>query len=178
MPNPLEILKKMGSWASTPMVDEESIAPIQDAIDSPSLDRSPGMARLQGFGAGAIEGLRGMTSPMNLAMSAIPALGALRGAGRVAKAAGPTLDLVEPSVIKQVAPAMDDVDSLIGDMQRNLARVPNRRPPMETLGEQAAEFTPRGGEGIYNVARQHGSGAQHMDPHQMLMMRGMGGRGR
>lgn len=185
MPNPLELLKKAGTWATTPLVKPQMVQPAQDAIDSPSLDRSPGMARLQGFGAGALGGLAGMTSPMDIAgMAAGPALGALKNLGRGAQAASrmaPTLDVVEPNVVRQVAPALDDVDSLIGDMRRNLARVPNSRaqaPHMETLGERAAEFTPVGGEGMYNAGRSMNQGSDAMESLYQHLMRTMGGRGR
>lgn len=178
MPGPFDMLKKAGAWAINPLIDAETIAPAQDMIDSPSLDRSPMEARMRGFGAGALEGLRGFTSPLSLASMAAPALGAFRGAGRVASKAAPTLDVVEPSVVKQVAPAIDDVDALIGDMQRNLARVPNKRPaPMETLGERAAEFTPRGGEGMYNTGKNLHK-MEPLDGFYQNLLQNLGGRGR
>ena len=181
--NPFDLLKRAGSWATTPLVDEESIAPYQDALDAPALERSPIEARLRGFGAGAMEGLRGMTSPLELAgIAAGGAGGVLKGLGRtggaVSKASkmAPTLDVVEPRAVNQVAPAMDDVESLIGDLKRNLARVPNRRPPQETRGESVAEFTPRGGEGMFNMGREAVS-KPPMDAYEMLMKQ-FGGRGR
>jgi hypothetical protein len=63
-------------WATTPLVSREDIQGAQNAIDSPSLTRSPGMAQLQGFGAGALEGLRGLTSPASIAGIAGSAIGA------------------------------------------------------------------------------------------------------
>lgn len=179
MPNPIEILKRLGSMATTPLVDEETIAPYQDALDSPTLGRSPMAARMRGFGAGAMEGMRGMTDPLSLASMAMPGLGALKGmgrAGQMAAKAAPTIDLVEPAAVRQVAPGMDDVNALIGDMQRNLARVPKRPKPMETLGERAPDFTPVGGEGMYNAGRQ-ASQPVPSDAYQHLL-RNMGGRGR
>ena len=182
MPGPLDLLKKGLNFATTPLVDEETIQPYQDMMDAPILERSPMEARMRGFGAGALEGLRGMTTPLDLAGMAAGGMGALasrmgRGARGVGRAAN-SFDLVEPGVVQQVAPVMDDVDSLIGDLQRNLAKVPSKRPaPMETLGEQLPEFTPRGGEGLYNVGRQ----APTRDPMEgfyQQMMTKMGGRGR
>ena len=153
--NPLDLLKKAGSFATTPIVPKSAIQPAQDMLDSPSLERSPMEARMRGFGAGALEGLRGMTTPLDVA--GLVGGGAMGMMGRGAKAMGkvinPGLDLIESVPVRQIAPAIDDVNSLIGDMQRNLARVPNRRPTMETLGERAAEFTPTGGEGLYNVGK-------------------------
>lgn len=51
---------------------------VGDYIDAPSLDRSPMMASIRGFGAGALQGLgdvvSGMTSPINLATAGAGAL--------------------------------------------------------------------------------------------------------
>lgn len=196
MPGPLDYLKKGASKALTPLISQEAADPYINAVDSRRTTENQDMfdpnsmlgkvegvgQRLQthlgGFGAGSMNAMRGMTSPAEIAANLSPfggtALRALRGAsgiakgaGAMAKAARPTLDLIEPSVVKQVAPAMDDVNSLIGDLQRNLSRVPNKRPvPADTgrfvdevqsdwqgLGGQLPEFTPRGGEGIYNAGR-------------------------
>ena len=38
--------------------------------------------------------------------------------------AGVTPDLVERTPVKQIIPSMDDVGALLGDMKRNMARVP------------------------------------------------------
>ncbi len=198
MPGPLDMLKRGFSAATKPIVQ----TPYEDQIDAPRLDENyldpnsmlgkaetfgRGMnAQIRGGLAGAAQGVRESFNPLSIGTSMLPFIGGaargMMGAGRAAKAAGPTLDLVEPSVVKQVAPAMDDVDSLIGDMQRNLAKVPNRAQPaphMETLGESAAEFTPMGGEGLYNAGR----GAMNQNPDAMEslyqhLMRTMGGRGR
>ena len=182
MPGPLDLLKKGFNFATTPLVDEETIQPYQDMMDAPTLERSPMEARFRGFGAGALEGLRGMTTPMDLAGMAAGGAGALASrfgrAGRVATRMAPTLDVIEDVPVQQIAPAMDDVDSLLGDLQRNLAKVPNKRPnPMDTLGEVNPEFTPRGGEGIYNVGRQVPA-RNPMDGFYQQMMTKMGGRGR
>ena len=181
--NPLDLLKRGWQTATTPLVNADSAA---DAIDSPSLERSPGMARLQGFGAGALQGLAGLTSPLELAgMATLP--GAFRAAkaaraaknafGTVTRPSSAPFDLVDNAPTPQVNPSMGDADSLIGDLQRNLAKVPSKRPaPMDTLGESAAEFTPIGGEGLYNA----GQGAQSQLPADILdmLMPKMGGRGR
>lgn len=80
----------MPNWYTTPLVTPEAIKPLQDRLDSPSLERSPMEARIRGFGAGALEGLRGFTSPAEmagLAALAVPGIGMMRGAGRVAESA-------------------------------------------------------------------------------------------
>ncbi len=132
-----------------------------DAI-SPA-DKEGSIAR--GFLSGATEGAgklaSDMTSPLSLAMTALGAGGAraLGSAGKsIYKAAGPTMDLIEEApAIKQVMPAMDDVNSLIGDLARNLAKVPS-------AGSRATGINPailppelveasRGGQAVYNNAR-------------------------
>lgn len=189
MPGPLDLLKRGYNFATTPLVDEESIRPAQDMIDpGPSMDRSPMEARMRGFGAGALEGMRGLTTPLDLAAVAMPMAGraisglkGMMGAGRAAQAAGPTMDIIEQNPIKQVAGSMGDVESLIGDMRRNMARVPqagSKMAPMaETLGERAAEFTPAGGEAMYNIGKGAGQPGAGMDGMYDLLMKRFGGRG-
>ncbi len=191
MPNPLDYLKKLGSAAITPLVDEDTIAPYQDALDAPSEQRSPFEAQLRGFGAGAMEGVRRMTSPLEMGSMMLgggAAFAGLRGAGRAGQAISrlaPTMDLIEPSVVKQVAPAMDDVSSLIGDMQRNMARIPSKRPPMpaqaqgNAFGRQApsAEFVPRGGEAAFNALRPAPTPPAPYDQYLKMAPR-LGGKGR
>ena len=171
--NPLDYLKKAWGFANTPLVNADEAA---DSIDAPTAERSPMEARMRGFGAGALQGLAGLTTPMNIGMAALPAAGAMMRGGQAAKRLAPTLDLIDTPMPKQVAPAMDDVNSLIGDLRRNLAKVPNKRPAMDTLGESVAEFTPVGGEGMYNA----GQGANQRLPADILdmLMPKMGGRGR
>jgi len=120
---------------SEPLIPEAPVRKLQDAIDSPSLERSPWEARLRGFGAGALEGLRQQTSPANLAAlaaNAIPGVGGgLRGL-RSAKALPAAL-----SGLRGAAPAVSEV-----------------APTAAMLGETAAEFAPVGGEAAYNAGRQ------------------------
>ena len=113
---------------------------------------------LRGFIQGASEGAGGlvddMTSPFSLMMSAA-GLPWLKGAARGAKSlAGPTMDLIDSPAVRQILPKMDDVDSLIGDMQRNLARLPNRgATPVAPNVNMPSEMIQRGGEGLYNANR-------------------------
>jgi len=115
-------------------------------------------ATMRGFGAGALEGagdyLSGMTSPLSLAtMVAGPAMSAIGKFGNAARGLGPSIQMLEEApAIRQAMPSVDDVGSLIGDMQRNLARIPNARgvAPSANL---PAEMIPRGLEASYNSPR-------------------------
>lgn len=80
---------------SDPLTDAPSrfAKSVGDMIDAPSLDRSPTMARIQGFGAGALQGIgdlvSGLTSPIGIATAALPggeAVAAGRGLTRTAQA--------------------------------------------------------------------------------------------
>jgi hypothetical protein len=101
-----------------------------------------------------------MTSPLSLATMALGPLGRMvgKGAQGVAKGIGPTMDLIEeaPGAMKQVLPSMDDVSSLIGDMQRNLARVP-KATGNTTRGISPSmlppEFAALGDEASHNIGR-------------------------
>lgn len=88
MPGPLDYLKKAGTFLTTPLLSQESIQPIQDAI-APSAEASPMEARIRGFGQGALEGLRGLTTPADLASLVMGGgeLSAARRAGALAQAA-------------------------------------------------------------------------------------------
>lgn len=121
------MLKGAAHWATTPIVPEGPVSKFNDTLTTPHLHQSPGMARLKGFGAGALEGLRGLTSPLQLAgMAGLggSVIGALRAAGGAAGGLG------------EAASAMGRAG-----------------PAMETLGEVSPEFTPVGGEEMYNVGK-------------------------
>jgi hypothetical protein len=109
-----------------PLVPEEAIKGLQDQIDSPTLERSPWEARLRGFGAGALEGLRQQTSPANLAALAANAIPGIGGGFRAAKAAGAIPEALQGLRGASYAP----------------------------LGRSLAEFAPIGEEGVYNAGRQ------------------------
>lgn len=121
--NPLlmELLKR----AQEPVVPQ---LPIERSLTEPQLDQSPGMAALKGFGAGALEGARSFTSPLNLAAMAIPGGRAMKGAVGAARG---------------VARAIPRV-AQIGQATRQA---------VPALGEVAAEFAPVGGEAVYNAGR-------------------------
>jgi hypothetical protein len=120
-------------YATQPLIPKDAIRGVQDRIDPRSLTQSPAAARVRGFGAGALEGLRGLLTPANLALAAVPMLAAGRG----------------------VPAAMQGLAEVAPTMGRTTTRV---LPAMETLGETMAEFTPRGGEALYNIGKR-GMGA-------------------
>ena len=47
-----------------PLVPHSAIDPLQQWLEKRRLDQSVGEAQLKGFGSGALEGLRGLTSPL------------------------------------------------------------------------------------------------------------------
>lgn len=150
---PLEMLKRVGNFAMEPLLPKEAIEPVQEAIDSPTLERSPGLARIQGFGAGALEGLRNLTSPVELG-----GLASLAPWGRMAGALG------------RGAQGLQKAGSTV--------EILDQAPKMAPLGESVAEFAPMGGEGAYNAAKaglQRGGDAMG-SLYDDLMRRGMGGR--
>jgi hypothetical protein len=201
MPGPLDLLKRLYSGATTPLVSEEAAAPYINAVDSPSLERSPVEAGIRGFGAGALEGLRGMTTPLDLAGFAAGGIGAgargirgLMGAGRAAEAVGgigraaraaePTLDVIENIPTPQQIPGAGEVDDLINELHRNLSRVPSKGmtppravPSLPPTAAPAAEFAHVGGEGAYNAARAVPDPRTNTDLYNQLMKR-FGGVGR
>ncbi len=109
-----------------PLVPEEALDPLQQWLQKRSRDQSPMEAQIKGFGSGALEGLRGLTSPASLVgmVPAGTAAKALAFAPKVARMVGPTMDLLESAPVRQMAPAMDDVSALIGSMKHSLAKVP------------------------------------------------------
>jgi hypothetical protein len=127
------------------------------------------METMGGFASGAMEGLRGMTTPLDaLSLMAPGALGLLGRAGGAVddgvRMGRQAFDVVEDLPRPQSMPSMQDADDLIGDLQRNMARVPNatgqmRRPSFQQPPAQMPpEFVPRGGEGVYNAARPRSIG--------------------
>ena len=130
--NPLGYLKKAIDFATEPMVDDETI----DSIDAPALDRSPFEAKMRGFGAGVADGLQEFTSPLGIAslMGGGGALGhaakAARGVSAAAKAApnmGRSIQVLRDTPVKQVMPRGYEVNGLIDDLQRTLAKIPGGR---------------------------------------------------
>lgn len=142
-----------------------------------------------GFLSGSLEGVRGLTSPAQLAAIAASLGGGYAGAkllGRfgdeVGQVARPTLDVLEDIPIRQVQPSAHEVEGLVSELGQNLSRIPNatgklRRPgiaPQAMQGlEQAGprvpsrmppEFVPRGGETAWNARRPMGGPSVEMPP--------------
>jgi hypothetical protein len=177
MPGPLDFLKSAWHTANEPLVPQGAIKPMQDALDSPSLERSPFEAQLRGFGAGAMEGLRGLTSPLNLAAMAIPGGRGARGVLGAAEEAGPSL-MRGAEEVGQVMPSMGDVEGLLGQMRNNLRHVPMSAEKVaqggaEALGRGIAEFTPVGEEASYAGNAYPATKAPHRPPTGILG--GLGG---
>ena len=118
-----------------PLIPQTAVSPLQEALERRRLDQSPLEAQLKGFGSGALEGLRSLSSPaqlLGLAGLAVPAVRAAGVAPRVMQGlqrAMPAMDVLESGPVAQVAPAADDVASLIGQLKYNLARVPKVGSP-------------------------------------------------
>jgi len=123
MPGPSKL-----SYLTQPLVPESAVRPLQDAIDSPSLERSPWEARLRGFGAGALEGLRQQTTPLNLA------------------------GLVGGGVSKGIQ-AIGRGASVIPEALQGLRGVSHVAAETPELGALAAEYAPVGGEELFNAGR-------------------------
>lgn len=112
-----------------PIIPQAPVKRIQDAIDSPSLERSPMEARLRGFGAGALEGLRQQITPVGIASMLMPYL---KPGAALAKAGGATRGLAEvvPEVVeaarapRQVVPMADDVAKMLHELKGSLSNVP------------------------------------------------------
>lgn len=142
-----------GIWETLnrPLVPEEPVRQLQAAIDTPTLERSPWEARLRGFGAGALEGLRGQTSPISLAGLAGLAVPGL-GLGRAAQAA--------PRAIRGLAGA-----------------IPEAGPAVSGLGGTLPEFAPIGGEAAINAMRS-GAVQRYIDPSEAAYTRILATMGR
>lgn len=116
-------------------------------------------AQFRGGLAGMVEGAGNlasdMTSPLSIASMGLGR--AASGAARGARSIAPTMDLIEEApAIKQVMPQADDVGSLIGDMQRNLARIPQGGSRLNFPGGippsmLPAEMAPVGSEAAFNA---------------------------
>lgn len=101
MPGPLDKLTQS-------IVPQSWIQPAQDYLTEPHLDQSPAMAKLKGFGAGALQGLRDLATPANIATAMVPPMGgAVRG---VAAAARPVraLEAAFPAVREAVPAAFGE----------------------------------------------------------------------
>ena len=146
------------NWLTEPLVPQN---PAIERLAQPGLEDSPGWAMAKGFGSGALEGLRQQTSPLNLgaaALSAVPmgaALRGLRGASQIGRGlAQVTPDLVEAApMARQVMPAAEDVNALLGQMRYNMAKLPRPSAPPAVPPRMPAEFVPRGGEAAWNAPR-------------------------
>lgn len=135
-------------YLTEPLVPEAPVRRLQEQIDAPTLERSPWEARLRGFGAGALEGLRGLTSPLSLA-SMLPVGRAASMAPRAIQALSKTIpgvpprlmaaerafDVVDDLPISQVLPNMGAGDDMVGALRYGLAKAPHGRPVLKTFDD-------------------------------------------
>lgn len=161
MPNPLYSAYQ---WATTPLVPQSAIQPAQQAMTTPRAGESPAWAQVKGFGAGALEGLRGLTSPAQLA--GLAALGMGGGAptmGRAVEAAPEALSALQNTPLgarlaefapkggeevynlsREAAPKTGDIMEQV--YQRGLAKLGGRGPalpsaaPESTLGTMLSPY--------------------------------------
>ena len=148
--NPLTALKSAWDWGNKSLIPQGTVQGAQDAIDSPSLNRSPMEARLRGFGAGALGGAANQISPVGIA-SVLPmgrmanlggkALGAMERAPEAFQGlANVTPDLVQAAHVRQVAPTMQDADAIAGLIKHGAAKIPSSKA---VQAAQAAERGPK-----------------------------------
>lgn len=212
----------MPNWATVfqPIVPRRAIAGLQEALAPGSsaspegtdwmsdLGQIPGALRdlaglgleqapeaIGGFLSGALEGARGMTTPVEIGAAMVPGGALARGLGKAAPAAAsmarraaPTIDILEDVPLRQIEPGAQAVDELITGLGQRMKEIPQatgriRRPGQSSPAVQALEstpaprptapspeFVPRGGEAAYNQSRaaNMGSadvGSQASDPY-------------
>lgn len=212
----------MPNWATAfqPIVPRRAIAGLQEALAPGSsaspegtdwmsdLGQIPGALRdlaglgleqapeaIGGFLSGALEGARGMTTPVEIGAAMVPGGALARGLGKAAPAAAsaarraaPTIDILEDVPLRQIEPGMQAVDELITGLGQRMKEIPQatgriRRPGQSSPAVQALEstpaprptapspeFVPRGGEAAYNQSRAANMssadvGSQASDPY-------------
>src|SRR3990167_8780029 len=165
MPYGLDKLKGAWDWANTPLVTGGQ--EFTQELGQPGLGDSPGWAQAKGFGAGALEGLRGFTSPLQLAGMAMGGGSMMRGAQGAARGlvgAGPVTakSIAAAKAARNAelmaygAPMAKATEQALAKTARSGFRVvPPASPqtPVAALGELSSEFTPVGGEAAYNALR-------------------------
>jgi len=177
------------NWAFKPLTDKPSqvAKKVSPSIDAPRLgmsnfNRDSYLGKYEDFanrfnssvrgaGAGMLEGLGNvasdMTSPLSIAANAV-GLGGIsrlaRSGSSAARAIEPTVDVVSSPAVRQVVPNADEVGALIGDLTRNLAKIPSaaNKATTELAPFLPPDLIPKGSESIYNAGRsamKYGSGA-------------------
>lgn len=141
-----DLLQTLLQRAVTPLVPEGVIEPTVNTLTEPRLTQSPMTARIKGFGAGILEGLRDQTSPINLLSAmTIPASARVvaKNLMRVKQVAQAVPSLIQTSsrAMKQVMPEADDVTKLAHQLRQRLTQVPTSRKLAPTL---PGEFTHTG----------------------------------
>ncbi len=145
MPGPLDYLKKAGQFVNEPLVPKSAIEPMQEALDAPSLERSPMEARLRGFGAGALEGLRGLTSPLSIGtmFMGMPELGAAKGVARGMQAAeslAPAAEFVAPGAEAAFNAARPAARAIADPLEQAYSRIMSQGG--RNLSSEAGQISP------------------------------------
>ena len=118
-------------WANTPIIPQSAIGGLQNAITEHSLDESMLGSQLRGFGAGALEGLRGLITPGNIAAAATP----LWTGGKIGMTAGKRAIETAAPVVRnalnqaQRQPRMYEVNTMIDQLKNRLGQVPTGSGP-------------------------------------------------
>lgn len=132
--------KSLWQVANQSLIPEDAVTGLQNAIDNPTLDRTPWEARTQGFAAGALGGLADLVTPANIATVALPA-GAGALAGRAAGAIGGRLGgqaLQNPQALAKTLAAMRqtqrtprayEVVGLENQLKKRLTQIPTGSGP-------------------------------------------------
>jgi hypothetical protein len=138
-------------FLTTALLPQRAIKPVQDAIDDPNAEeRSPVAA----FGAGALEGLRGMTSPVDLAGLLIsgPVMGGIRSVGR---AAG-----VAPEALQALRQASRPAQAAVRDVYGIPAAAARRGTALQTPLEGAGNARAGTGWAEFDLPEESFSGYQ------------------
>lgn len=137
MPN---ILQKAWGAANEPLIPEAPVRQLQESMTTPHLDESPLWAKVKGFGAGALEGLRGQSSPVNIASNLamlVPGAGIIGKGAQAARGGAAVMEA--PQAARGLAAGEGALAGLMEAAPQVL--------------HHAAEFAPVGGEEAFNATR-------------------------
>jgi hypothetical protein len=178
MPN----LSDLWSASNQSLIPQSAVTSAQNAITTPRLDESPTWAKIKGFGAGALQGLRDQITPLGIAAlvagtGAGAGMRALTGGAEgleagvgAARAAAPTMELLgEAPAVQQTMPTGSAVDSLTNIMRNNLMKVPSAKGVDASQAIQGL----RGAAGQGMLGPESGGLQDMMNPRNQAMMEKM-----
>lgn len=129
---PKGLLSRAWSAISEPLTTapSEFARSVANTVDAPSLERSPLVARAQGFLGGALEGIgdlvSGITSPLGIASTVIPggqAVAGARGLTRTAKALNAAGKVVAAPAVAHGGSTILDPDTTWGEKGMGLVEI-------------------------------------------------------